>query len=79
MPVQKKKKIRKSKEPCYFCVNKKEPDYKELEVLGKYVSSKGRIIGRILTGVCAKHQRRVSTQIKRARHLAMLPFVPTIR
>lgn len=79
MPVQKKKKIRKSKEPCYYCVNNKEPDYKDLEALGKYVSGKGRIVGRILTGICQKHQRRIGTQVKRARHLALMPFVPSVK
>ncbi len=70
-----KKKIRRSKEPCYFCVNKKEPDYKETETLSKYLSGKGRIISRFVTGVCEKHQRRVAISIKRARHLAMMRFI----
>ncbi len=70
-----KKRIRKSKEPCYFCINGKEPDYKETETLTRYVSSKGRITSRWMSGVCEKHQRRVATSIKRARHLALMRFV----
>jgi small subunit ribosomal protein S18 len=70
-----KKRIRKSKEPCYFCINGKTPDYKEVETLSKYVSGKGRIVSRWTTGICEKHQRRLATAIKRARHLAMMRFV----
>lgn len=75
MPTPVKKKIRKSKEPCYFDVNKKEPDYKDIEVLQKYVSGKGRIVSRWTTGVCLKHQRRLALAIKRARHLSLMRFV----
>lgn len=70
-----KKKIRRSKEPCYFCINAKEPDYKEVETLSRYVSGKGRIISRFTNGVCQKHQKRVAIAIKRARHLAMMKFL----
>ena len=73
-----KKKIRRSKEPCYFCVNMKEPKYKEIEVLAKYLSPKGRLISRMRTGVCQKHQRRVTREVQRARVLAMLPFVQRV-
>lgn len=75
MPTPVRKKIRRSKEPCYFCVNGKEPDYKDVETLGKYVSGKGRIISRWSTGICSKHQKRIAVQIKRARHLALMRFV----
>ena len=70
-----KKKIRRSKEPCYFCINDKNPDYKDVETLSRYVSGKGRIISRWTTGICEKHQRRIAVSIKRARHLAMMKFV----
>ncbi len=73
-----KKKIRRSKEPCYFCVNMKEPDYKDIEVLSKYLSSKGRLVSRMRTGVCQKHQRRVTREVQRARVLAMLPFAQRV-
>ena len=61
---------------CFYCVNKKvEIDYKNTERLQNYVSDRGKIEPRRRTGVCAKHQRSVSQAIKRARHLALLPYV----
>lgn len=53
----------------------KEIDYKEVELLKKFVSSQAKIIDPRHTGVCAKHQRKLSTAVKRARFLALLPFV----
>lgn len=73
--MKQKKKIRRSKEPCYFCVNEIEPDYKDIDRLEKYVSSKGRIVSRWETGLCQKHQKRLAVEIKRSRHLGLLPFV----
>ncbi len=69
-----KKKIRRSTKPCVFDVKKTEPDYKDLESLQIALSPKNRIISRFLTGVCQKHQKRVVKAVKRARHLALLPF-----
>jgi small subunit ribosomal protein S18 len=60
---------------CYFCESKTIPAYKEVSVLQKYISERGKIIGRNRSGICAKHQRSLSKAIKYARHLAMLPFV----
>lgn len=59
---------------CKFCESKKDPSYKESEVLAKYVSERGRIADRERSGNCAKHQRQMTAEIKRARHLALLPF-----
>jgi len=56
-------------------MGKKEPDYKKPEKLTSFISERGRILSRDKTAVCAKHQKRVARAIKRARHLAMLPFV----
>lgn len=78
MPTPVKKKIRRSKEPCYFCVNKTEPDYKSVEVLERYLSPKGRLISRMRTGVCQKHQRRITREVARARYLAILPYVQLV-
>lgn len=69
-----KKKIRRSNKPCVFDVKKIEPDYKDLESLQIGLSPKMRMIGRFTTGVCQKHQKRLAMAIKRARHLALLPF-----
>jgi len=60
---------------CYYCENKKLPDYKEFDILKKFITDRGKISSRTRTGVCAKHQRLLSKAIKRARHLALLPFV----
>lgn len=62
---------------CSFCVEHvKYIDYKDFERLRRYVSDRAKIEPRRKSGVCAKHQRALSTAIKRARHLALLPFVP---
>lgn len=71
---QVKKKIRKVNKPCYFCVKKAEPDYKDLEGLRVVLSVKDKIVNRLLTGICSKHQKRAADAVKRARYLALLPF-----
>jgi len=64
------------KRVCEFCVGKdKEIDYKKADELKRYVSEYGRIRPRRQTGACAKHQRAVAVAVKRARHIALLPFV----
>jgi small subunit ribosomal protein S18 len=63
---------------CPFCQSGKDPDYKEVEVLKKYLSDQGKILKHLRTGVCAKHQRKLSKAIKRARFLALLPFTTRI-
>jgi len=60
---------------CPFCKKKEVLDYKEVEVLKKYIADRGKILGKKKTGICAKHQRKLAKQIKHARHLAYLPFV----
>jgi len=60
---------------CYFCSqNLNEIDYKEAELLKKFVSSQAKIIDPKFSSTCAKHQRRLSQAIKRARFMALLPF-----
>ena len=62
---------------CYFCANKiEEIDYKDPVKLRAYISSRAKIEPRRRTGVCAKHQRLLALAIKRARHLALLPYAP---
>jgi small subunit ribosomal protein S18 len=61
---------------CSFCKNKVEViDYKDHQKLLSYISDRGKIEPRRRTGTCARHQRLLATAIKRARHLALLPFV----
>jgi len=60
---------------CPFCKDKNlQLDYKRYDMLQKYITERGKIQPRRATGVCAKHQRALSLAIKRARHLALLPF-----
>lgn len=62
---------------CYFCSqNAKEIDYKDVETLKKFISAGMKIKPRKKTGVCAKHQRRLAKAIKRAREMALLPYLP---
>ncbi|HET7099110.1 MAG TPA: 30S ribosomal protein S18 [Patescibacteria group bacterium] len=64
---------------CPYCKANTNPDYKDGTGLIKFVSDRAKILGKDRTGICAKHQRRMSIAIKRARHLALLPYIPTIR
>lgn len=60
---------------CQFCVEKADTiDYKDVAKLRKFVSERSKILPRRVTGTCAKHQRDLTTAIKRARHLALLPY-----
>ena len=60
---------------CAFCLEKsKAIDYKDVATLRRYLTDRGKIRSRRKTGTCAKHQRRLAVAIKRARHLALLPF-----
>jgi len=61
---------------CQFCVDHlEEVDYKDVARLKRYVTEKGKILPRRQTGTCAKHQRLVTVAIKRAREMALLPYV----
>lgn len=59
----------------YFITNKIRPDYKEVEVLKKFVSDRGKIMPRSRTGLTARNQKRLAIAVKRARYLGLLPFV----
>ena len=67
---------RAKRKVCSFCVDKIEHiDYKDAPRLRRYLSERGKILPRRITGTCAKHQRQLTVAIKRARHIALLPFV----
>ena len=70
-----KKFIYRAPRNCEFCKEKKNPDYKDVATTSKYMSERGRILGHERTGICSKHQRKLAVAVKRARHLALLPFV----
>ena len=64
------------KKVCAFCVDKiHDIDYKDVPRLRRYLSDRGKIVPRRVTGTCARHQRQLTTAIKRARHLTFLPYV----
>lgn len=64
---------------CPFCVGDNSfPTYKEYKKLGKFVTDRARIVSSERSGVCSKHQRKLTVQIKRARHLGLLPFAPSV-
>jgi len=78
-PVRRSGSRRRSYRPrskvCAFCVDHvKHIDYKDVETLRRYLTDRGKIKPRRQTGTCAKHQRKLAVAIKRARHLALLPF-----
>ena len=60
---------------CYFCKENKNPWYSDVSSLQKFVSDRGKIMNRSRTGICSKHQRRLTSAVKHARHLALLSFV----
>jgi len=65
-----------TKKYCRFCRDKiRGIDYKDLNKLQRFITEKGKILSRRISGNCAKHQRKVSEGIKRARFLALLPYV----
>ena len=61
---------------CAFCSEKAAPvDYKDVATLKKYISERGKLLPRRVTGTCSLHQKDITTAVKRARHLALLPYV----
>ena len=64
------------RKPCLFCKDKIEHvDYKDVGTLRKFISDRGKIRSRRITGACRRHQNQISTAVKRARELALLPYV----
>jgi small subunit ribosomal protein S18 len=66
--------FKKRKKVCQLCIGR-ELNYKNIDTLSKYINEKGKIMPRRMTGACAKHQRYITEQIKRARFMALIPFV----
>ena len=66
---------RPRKKVCVFCADKVDDiDYKDVDTLKRYINDRGKILPRRITGNCAKHQRHIAEQIKRARAIALLPY-----
>jgi small subunit ribosomal protein S18 len=76
VPGKKDRNRRIRKKVCAFCVDKVESiDYKDTQKLRKYVTERGKILPRRVSGNCAKHQRQVTISIKRARNIALMPYI----
>lgn len=70
-----KRNKRRKPKVCQFCVDKvQHVEYKEVDKLKKFISERGKIVPRRVTGNCAKHQRQLTEAIKRVRYLALLPY-----
>ena len=73
-PMKRRGGIRRRKKVCVFCGKDYVIDYKDTAKLKRYVSERGKILPRRITGNCAKHQRALTVAIKRARHIALMPY-----
>ena len=73
-PSMKRRVPHRRKKVCAFCGEGTEIDYKNVAMLKKFVSERGKILPRRITGTCAKHQRHLTVAIKRARHIALMPY-----
>ena len=72
--AMKRRPIRRRKKVCVFCGENNAIDYKDTNKLKRYVSERGKILPRRITGNCAKHQRALTVAVKRARHIALMPY-----
>ena len=70
----KRRVVRRRKKVCVFCGKDNVIDYKDTNKLKRYVSERGKILPRRITGNCAKHQRALTVAVKRARHVALMPY-----
>ena len=74
-PMKRRGGFRRRKKVCVFCGKDNVIDYKDTNKLKRYVSDRGKILPRRITGNCAKHQRALTVAIKRARHVSLMPYV----
>ena len=65
---------KKRKKVCHMCAGK-PVNYKDVNIISKYITEKGKIMNRRMTGACAKHQRHIAQQVKYARFMALIPYV----
>ncbi len=73
--IKKKRNMREEVKECFFCKEKRNPDFMDSETLKKFISERGKINSRQRSGVCSKHQRKLTVAVKRARLIALLPFI----
>lgn len=75
--TRRKSRIIPEQRHCFFCIHHvEEPDYKDVQLLGRFVSSYKKIAPTRRSGVCTAHQRKLKTAIKRARVMALMPYIP---
>ena len=74
-PMKRRGGMRRWKKVCVFCGKDNVIDYKDTNKLKRYISERGKILPRRITGNCAKHQRALTVAIKRARHISLMPYV----
>ena len=60
---------------CYFCDEKKQPTFADISVLQRFTTERGKLISRERNGLCSSHQKAITIEVKRARFLALLPFI----
>ena len=65
---------RRRRRPCIFCVEKRGADYKDVEFMKRFMTDRGKIAPRRISGCCAKHQRMIMREVKKARHLSLVPY-----
>lgn len=70
-----KKRKKRQQGVCLFCQQRKSPDYKDVEILSRFISDRGRIVPKLRTDICHKDQRKLTKALKRSRYLALLPFM----
>lgn len=68
----------RTKKVCHFCKSKEKPSYTDTNLLRRFTTDRAKIVPRAKSGLCSKHQRGVTREIKYARHLALLPFTPRV-
>ena len=74
-PMKRRGGMRRRKKVCVFCADENNLiDYKDVNKLKRYISERGKILPRRITGNCAKHQRALTVAVKRARHVALMPY-----
>lgn len=69
-----KTKIKKEVKECYFTKTNTTPDYKDVLILRRFITDRGKIVPQSKSGVLAKHQRKLATEIKKARYMGLLPY-----
>lgn len=77
-PIEEQPREVRTKKVCLFCQNKSNPTYTDLVALRRFLTDRAKILGKARSNICSKHQRAVAKNIKYARHLSLLPFVPKV-